>query len=146
MRLLPIEERWFVAIADAVLPCARAGVPPPGSLPVGRFAGAFFRRAPTSSALAARAALWAVALAPLIRRGRALDRLGTGEREALLRTMHESGIYVLREMVDLLKILVAMGWEGFPQVQEGLGMPAHDAVAAPWTGVPGAEPPDGITT
>jgi hypothetical protein len=150
MKLLPFERRWLLAIVDTILPPGdRTGAPPPpADLPMHRFADAFFRRTPAEAALGLRAAVWAVSLAPLAWRLklRSFERLSRDEREELLLAFQGSGIYLVREIPTLLKMISCMGWAGFPEVQEGLGMPTHDLRAAPWTGRVDADPDDGVST
>ena len=150
MKLLPFERRWLVAIVDAILPPAdrEGGPPPPADLPMDRFADAFFRRTPAEAALGLRAAVWAISLAPVAWRLklRTFEHLSRDEREELLLAFHGSRHYLVRELPTLLKMVGCMGWAGFPEVQQGLGMPMHDRRAAPWTGRADADPDDGIST
>jgi hypothetical protein len=150
MKLLPFERRWAVGIAEAILPATdtSSGPPKPADLPMERFVDAFFRRTPVESALGVRAAVWAITLAPLVWRakGKPFGRLSLQDQQECLEAFQASPIYFARELPTLLKIVTCMGWAGFPEVQRDLGMPTADERPAPWTGLPDADPDDGVST
>ncbi len=114
------------AVVDALLP---PGGPLPGALEAGfeEFEARFRRDAPPTMRLGWRAALWIAAwISPLlIRRLPPLDSLEPQAREDALVAMSKSPIYLVRQVMLLLRAVVGFGWGATPEVRRKVGYDAR---------------------
>ncbi|MBI5505707.1 MAG: hypothetical protein HY899_12980 [Deltaproteobacteria bacterium] len=133
MKLLALEMRWLLAIADAILPSDAHERLPDGAsaAPMAEFFDDVLVRSPLRPMLGLRAAIWAITLSPplVIRSSRFFGGLSPEERVRHLATLGASEIYLLRELPVLIKTLALMGYGAMPDVQRAVGV--EPAVSQP---------------
>ena len=111
MKLTRFETRWAEAALAAIFPGAEdAGLRGIRSMDVAGFLANLLRRVPFAAAAGFRAAVWVVALAPIVflRRAATLAGLRQEEREAVVDRLATSGSYALRSLVLILKTFGAL--------------------------------------
>lgn len=113
---LPFERRWRDALVAAVLP-----------VPVGAsgFWEAFAAAAPPELRLGLRAAVWILALSPpwLLGRWRTFGALGPDDRDRLLTLAAGHRRYLVRQLVELLKLVACLRAFEDPALRTRLGAP-----------------------
>ena len=114
------------AVVDALLP---PGGELPGAFEAGfeEFEARFRADAPAPMRLGWLAALWVASwVSPLmIRRLPPLDRLEPAAREDALNALSKSRIYLLRQVMLLLRAVVGFGWGATPEVRRTVGYDAR---------------------
>lgn len=134
--LTRVEQRWFVAMVEAILPSRASEAMPFGAqdVPLGAFLHDFLRCAPFKIVLGLRATLLLIFLAPLFQSGlrRTFMGLDGSARQAAILRMRKSDVYVLRELPVLLKTIGCMAVLGVPQAQQTLGLASVDATPPDW--------------
>ncbi|HLK39592.1 MAG TPA: hypothetical protein VKU41_22705 [Polyangiaceae bacterium] len=111
MKLTRFETRWAEAALTAIFPGAEdAGLRGIRSMDVAGFLAELLRRVPLAAAAGFRAAVWIVALAPVLLVGRAVTLAGLGQedREAVVERLASSRWYALRSLVLVLKTFGAL--------------------------------------
>ena len=83
------------------------------------------KRIPLEPVIGIRAAIWIVALAPLIvlRRARTLAGLAPSDRELVMVALATNPVYAVRQLVLALKALAALLYAGSPTVRARLMAP-----------------------
>jgi hypothetical protein len=83
------------------------------------------KRIPLEPVIGIRAAIWIVALAPLVvlRRARTLAGLAPSDRELVLVALATNPVYAVRQLVLALKALAALLYAGSPTVRARLMAP-----------------------
>ncbi len=136
MRLFAFEKRLLAIIADAMLPSGVPGGLQRGaaSVPTEAFLSDFEKYAPGESMLGVRAATWIITLLPLLWRFklRPFGALRPTDRYALLNRLEQSRFYLIRELPNLLKIVVCMAWCSDPRVQRDLHFLSPDSAPPQW--------------
>jgi hypothetical protein len=137
MSWFTFERRWLLAIFAAMLPAQPAGPLTKGvdDVPLDRFLEDFLPGAPAQVRLGLRAATWLITFAPLWAtfRPRIFPWLPSAEGAALLGRLSRSRIHLIRELPELLKLVVTMGYFALPEAQRALGADTPDALAPDWS-------------
>ena len=137
MQLMHFERRWFLTLADAMLPSGvRQGLPGAADVPMARFLDTFFREAALETALGVRAFTWILTLLPLAWRLRTFGGLRPRDQLIFLDKIEASRFYALREMPGLIKLVACLGWAAQPKVQRALGLSKPDTTPPAWARVP----------
>ena len=79
---------------------------------------------PAITAVGFRAAIWFIeVLGPMIAMGKfsRFSKLDPPSREKVLETIYKSKVYLMRQLVLLIKMAACFAWGAYPQVREGLG-------------------------
>lgn len=144
------EQRWFVAMVEAILPSSASKAMPFGArdVPLGAFLHDFLRHAPFKIVLGLRATLLLIWIAPVFMAGvrRTFMGLDAPGREAAILRMRKSDTYVIRELPVLLKTIGCMAVLGVPGAQRALGLAAVDTTPPDWArGVTGPGSAQGVT-
>jgi hypothetical protein len=139
MKLLGFERRWMLLVFDTIyaggdptLPWKASEVPTTAA-----FIDDMFRVGPFWTVLGMRAALWGIILlAPLLGIGLPLpfSWIGDARRLRTLENLAASNIYVVREMPTLFKMLGAMSYCSFADVQRRVGIERPDYRLPSWAG------------
>lgn len=136
MRLLPFERRWLLSLLDAVLPRRASPTLPKGAsdFPLDGFVQDLTRTAPASFGLGLRVAIWFVTWSPAFLLGRftIAPKLSLYERIALLDRLAAHEIYLVSEVPNILKLVAALGYCGFPEIQSALHVSPSDTQPADW--------------
>jgi hypothetical protein len=115
MKLTRFESRWAEAAIGAIFPGSREeGLADICAMDVAGFLARVMRCIPFQVALGLRAAVWLVALAPLLVLGRfaTITGLTVSEREALVVRLVASESYAIRSLVLILKTMGALLYAG----------------------------------
>jgi hypothetical protein len=135
MGFASFERRWLAAVFETILPDGVVeGFPGASRVPLDRFVTDISGVAPWRMVMGVRLALWFVVfLGPLVALGRPRTFLGLApdDRLRLLRELHASHIYVVRELPVLLKSVACLGYCGLPEIQRRIGIEPTEAAA--WT-------------
>jgi hypothetical protein len=133
MQLMQFERRWFLTLADAMLPSGvRQGVPGAADVPMSLFLDTFFRESPFETTLGVRAFTWILTLLPLMWRLRTFGGLRPRDQIRFLDKLEGSRFYALREMPGLIKLVACLGWAAQPEVQRALGVSQPDTTPPAW--------------
>lgn len=105
------ERRWRDALLFALVP-AHARGPGLSPLELDDFWQEATRAAPPLLHLGLRLAVWALTLSPPLLMGRAalFGGLTPDEQDALLRRAHASRVFLLRQLVNTLKLMAAFAY------------------------------------
>jgi len=132
--LTRMEMRWAYAAFGAIFPPGASKKIPLGicDLDLATYLTETRNRVPLRAAIGLRVAVWVVALAPLfvLHRLCTIAALDKASRENLLEKMLASPVYLVRQLVMLLKAVGAVLYAGAPAV--------HDAILASAAVVPEA--------
>jgi hypothetical protein len=115
MKLTRLEHRWAQAALVAMFPGSREdGFADIGAMDVHGYLVEVMRSLPFKARLGLRAAIWLVALAPLLVLGRlaTIGDLARDEGERVVATLGASRWYSVRSLVMLLKTFGAMLYAG----------------------------------
>jgi len=125
--LAPFEVRWARDAFEAVYP----GPDGIGPLDIEGYLAELMRAIPLEPALGLRAAIWIVALAPLLVLGRfaTIHGLSAEDREEVVVRLASNRVYAIRQLVLLLKTMGALLYAGDRRVRERL-LASHDASPA----------------
>ena len=122
--LTRMEMRWAYAVFGAIFPAGASQRIPLGicDLDLETYLTQIRSRAPYKSALGLRVAIWVIALAPMfvLYRACTIVSLDTASRETLLKKMLASPVYVVRQLVMLLKAVGAVLYAGTPSVNQAI--------------------------
>jgi hypothetical protein len=142
MRWFAFERRWLRAVFDALLPSDAHPRVTQGARdqPLDRFVDDLLASSPRRFLLGLRVSLWMVALAPLVvlRRPRTFAGLGPDERLAVLERIRVHRVYLIRETINLLKMVACLGWGAMPAVRAQIGLERADAAPPAWALAPSA--------
>ncbi|WP_394838555.1 hypothetical protein LVJ94_16780 [Pendulispora rubella] len=127
--LTRMEMRWAYAVFGAIFPSGASERLPLGicDLDLETYLTQIRSRAPYRSALGLRVAIWVIALAPMfvLYRACTIMSLDTASRETLLKKMLASPVYVVRQLVMLLKAVGAVLYAGTPSVNQAILATSH---------------------
>ncbi|WP_394849102.1 hypothetical protein LZC95_16840 [Pendulispora brunnea] len=127
--LTRMEMRWAYAAFGAIFPSGASQRIPLGicDLDLETYLTQIRSRVPYRSALGLRVAIWVIALAPMFVLCRActIMSLDSASRETLLRKMLASPVYVVRQLVMLLKAVGAVLYAGTPAVNQAILATSH---------------------
>ncbi|WP_394820825.1 hypothetical protein [Pendulispora albinea] len=119
-----MEMRWAHAAFGAIFPSGSSERLPLGicDLDLESYLAETRSRVPFRSALGLRLAIWLVALAPLfvLHRFATIASLDESSRATVIRNLLTSPIYVVRQLVMLLKAVGAVLYAGAPAVREAI--------------------------
>ena len=113
------ERRALATIMETMLPAPSSDVPSLGELDLSEFWQRFEATAPPMLRLGLRGATWGLGLGSVFLLGRAasFDALTLAERELLLERAAESPVFVLRQMVVVVKVVASMAYFHDSEVQ-----------------------------
>jgi len=127
MKLFAFERRWFETLLDTLIPTGGDERFPLSALDTD--AMELFEEmllyVPATTGIGLRASIWMFELAgPLLglKRPRRFSRLDAARREQCLAVLSKSDIYLVRQMVTLIKMMACFGWGADPRVREALGV------------------------
>ena len=130
--LTRMETRWAHAAFGAIFPSGASDKIPLGicDLDLDGYLTDMRSRVPFRAALGLRIAIWVIALAPLfvLHRVATIASLDKASRETLMKKMLDSPIYVVRQLVMLLKALGAVLYAGTPAVRESILAASPNAI------------------
>lgn len=134
MRLLAFERRWLATLFDAIIPAGAHERLALGArdVPHSRLVEELGRYAPGHFLLGLRAAVWLAYLSPLIWTLRTFGGLDAPRRVRHLERLAGSGIYMLREVPMLLKMVACLAYGALPEVQTRIGLPPADEPPPSW--------------
>ncbi len=122
---LPVERRWLLLLLDAVIP-ALPDDPAPGigALDLTTFWSTFEATAPPLLRFGARASVWLLTWLPLVTPGffRPFFALGADARDHYLSAALESRVFVVRQLVQTLKIIACFAMFRDPGARAALGV------------------------
>ncbi|MSP63447.1 MAG: hypothetical protein EXR72_24505 [Myxococcales bacterium] len=118
MKLSAWEARALDRLAAALLPSPRPGVPGAGAIDLRPF-WRELRHLPRAARLGVRAAIWLLTFGPLLLIGRftTFGRLDPAAQERLLARVATHRIYLVRQLLQLLKTVVCFGYFRDPAVR-----------------------------
>jgi len=123
MKLRAFENAWATAALSAMFPGSReSGLAGIGAMNVSGYLDDVMSTRPYRAALGLRAAIWLVAIAPIVvlRRVKTIAGLSQAERVILLERLLASGTYTVRMLVMLLKTFGALLYAGDASVRAHL--------------------------
>lgn len=123
MSLTKLERSWARAALGTMFPSgAHPGVPGADVIDGGESLDEVCRTVPARVALGLRAAVWILALAPLVVlfRLRTLAGLEPASRERVVLALLSSRVYVVRQLTLLLKAFGALIFVAAPGVREAI--------------------------
>jgi len=125
MPLTTIEKRWARVALETMFP-SQENVRGADAMDSGEALEGICQTVPARVALGLRAAVWLVALAPLLVafRLRTLASTASGEREKLVLAMLSHRAYFVRQLALLLKAFGALMFVAAPGVRESIVAPA----------------------
>jgi len=116
-----MERRWAVTALEAFAPPGDEGlVPKPGEVDWGGTLDEMLAIGTRLSAFGVRLAVWIATFAPwwILRRPRTLKGLDVPTRARVLSRLLESRIYIVRELMLLLKIVASTAFLGVASVRD----------------------------
>jgi hypothetical protein len=128
MKLTRFEHRWAEAALVAMFPGSREeGFSGIAAMDVHGFLVEVARSLPFKARLGLRAAVWLVALAPLVvlRRLATIDRLALPDSERVVAMLSASRSYSVRSLVMLLKTFGALLYAGDDRIRARLRPAPH---------------------
>jgi hypothetical protein len=131
MKLTRFEHRWAQAALVAMFPGSRdEGFSDIAAMDVHGYLVGVMRSLPFKARLGLRAAIWLVALAPLlvVRRLATIDRLAPPEGERVVAALCASRSYGVRSLVMLLKTFGALLYAGDDAIRARLRPAARKTV------------------
>lgn len=116
-----LEQHWLEELLVAVMPAHPSGAHPGIAVAqLGPFWLRFQRVAPMTLQLGLRAAVWVLIFSPLLLLGR--PRLFTGldaqARNTLMERAYVSRIYLLRQMLETLKMVACLAGYSLPALRQ----------------------------
>lgn len=107
----------------AMIPPSEKGLPPLASLDARQFWQRFEGAAPRSLKIGLRVAVWVLTWLPLFsfRYRRPLQRLSPARRDQFLRGMYESRFYLMRQLVEVVKLVATLAYFHDDAVREYFG-------------------------
>lgn len=129
---LPFERRWRDAAVRAVLPASDDGrFPGLEGIDLASFWRRFDRAAPLPVQLGLRAAVWQLALLPLVtlRRPRSFASLSRAEQDRVLERCERSPLYALRQPLFVLKLAACFAGFGDAGVRARFETPPGEAAS-----------------
>jgi hypothetical protein len=128
MKLTRLEYVWAEAALGSIFPGSDGeGLAGIGAMNVRAFMGDVLRTVPFQAALGLRAAIWLIALSPLLLLGRltTIVHLAQGDRESLVSRLVASRWYAIRSLVLLLKTIGALLYAGDDGVRSRMMHPTE---------------------
>ena len=132
MKLTQLEDGWAQAALGAMFPGSRdKGLAGIGGMDVHGFLADVMRSLPFKAAIGLRAAVWLVALAPIVvlRRLATIRSLPPVDRERVVASLSASRTYVVRSLTMVLKAIGALLYAGDEAVRARLHFQAPVAGA-----------------
>ena len=104
------------------------------TVPTDAFVSELEKHVPGETLLGIRAATWIITLIPLLWRFklRTFGALRSEDQYLLLNRLEQSRFYLVRELPNLLKIVVCMAWCSDPRVQADLRFLTPDTAPPSW--------------
>lgn len=119
------ERRWALHVFDTILPSGADPRLPMGAsdFPLDRLLLDLSERAPRRFMLGLRIALCLVVWSPVlvIRRLRRFQGLASKDRLLVIQRLAGSRVYLVRELMTLLKMIACLGFCGMPVIQSQIG-------------------------
>jgi len=126
MKMRAFELEWTAKMMDTIIPAGVEEKFPQSASETGaeKILEEIVRYTPFITAFGLRATIGLIEIfGPLISAGRfrRFSRLDPGSREEVLNRMYKSKIYLIRQLVLLIKMTACFGWGASPEVRKALG-------------------------
>ena len=126
MKMRAFELDWAARMMDTVIPPGVEEKFPQSASQTGavNILEEMVRYTPFITAFGLRAAIWLIEIfGPAIASGRLrrFSKLDPSSREKVLNNMYQSKIYLIRQLVLLIKMTACFGWGAHPEVRKALG-------------------------
>jgi len=126
MKMWAFELDWTAKMMDTVIPPGIEEKFPQSASETGavKILDEMVQYTPFITAFGLRAAVWLIEIfGPLLFAGRfrRFSKLDPSSREEVLDKMYKSKIYLIRQLVLLIKMTACFGWGAHPEVRKALG-------------------------
>lgn len=126
MKMWAFELDWTAKMMDTIIPPGVEDKFPQSASETGavKILDEMVQYTPFITAFGLRAAIWLIEFfGPLISSGRPrrFSKLEPASREQVLKNMYQSKVYLIRQLVLLIKMTACFGWGASPGVRKALG-------------------------
>ena len=134
--MFPIEQRWLRGIVQAMFPAGESEVLPygPYDLDFPAFVTHLLGQVSLKVKLGLRLSVWMIHFSPLVMvfGFRTFSSLAPSAQQDVLYRLSHSPVFIVRELPNLIKLVVCLGYFGHPTIQKSMGFSECDPLPPRW--------------